>query len=68
MRTSPLGDAYVIDHPDGEAYHQFAWKAAVERAYSYRGMYLIAERQHRILGGGGNVVDLSEYVHDKSPI
>ena len=43
-------DAYVFNHPDGLAYHLFAWKTAVEGAYGYPSIYLIAEHNDRICG------------------
>lgn len=43
-------DQYVSSHPNGIAYHFFAWKEAVEEAYGFRGYYLIAENKKRIQG------------------
>jgi FemAB-related protein (PEP-CTERM system-associated) len=43
-------DAFVGSHPEGLAYHQFAWKEAVKRAYGFQGVYLIAERGRKICG------------------
>lgn len=43
-------DAYVLSHPEGLAYHQFAWKRAIEEAYGFEGLYLLAEQDNRICG------------------
>lgn len=43
-------DTYVLAHPDGYAYHQCAWKDAVERAYGFEGIYLMAEEEGRLAG------------------
>jgi len=43
-------DAYVRRHPNGLAYHQFAWKQAVEQAYGLDACYLLAEEQGRVAG------------------
>jgi FemAB-related protein (PEP-CTERM system-associated) len=43
-------DAFVLDYPEGSAYHLYAWKKAVEEAYGFRGIYLLAEGQGRICG------------------
>lgn len=45
-----IWDAYVLAHPDGYAYHQCAWKEAVERAYGLEGIYLMAEKAGRLCG------------------
>jgi FemAB-related protein (PEP-CTERM system-associated) len=49
-------DTYVLAHPDGYAYHRCAWKDAVERAYGFDGIYLMAEEGGR-LGGVLPLVD-----------
>ena len=36
-------DDYVLSHPLGGAYHLFAWKQAVERAYHHQCVYLMAQ-------------------------
>lgn len=43
-------DAYVLNHPEGLAYHQFAWKMAVERAYGFKGIYLVADECGQLRG------------------
>ena len=43
-------DDYVLTHPNGLAYHQFAWKEAVAEAYSFDSRYLLAECNGRICG------------------
>jgi FemAB-related protein (PEP-CTERM system-associated) len=42
-RDQPAWDRFVQDHPEGLAYHAWAWKQAVEAAYGFSGLYLIAE-------------------------
>jgi FemAB-related protein (PEP-CTERM system-associated) len=46
----PAWDEYVLNHPDGLAYHQFAWKKAVNEAYGFADCYLLAEEQGAIVG------------------
>lgn len=41
---------YVLNHPDGLAYHQYAWKLAVNEAYRFKACYLIAEENEQICG------------------
>ncbi len=43
-------DGYVIKHPDGLAYHQYAWKKAVADAYKFSARYLVAAQGERICG------------------
>ena len=43
-------DSYVLQHPDGLAYHLYAWKNAVEQAYGYTGAYLLAEEKGMVRG------------------
>lgn len=43
-------DRYVLSHPDGLAYHLFGWKLAVEAAYGFKGMYLLATDGGSIVG------------------
>ncbi len=43
-------DAYVWNHPQGVAYHQFAWGQAVKNAYRFEPVYLIAEMGSEIVG------------------
>jgi FemAB-related protein (PEP-CTERM system-associated) len=63
-------DAFVLRHPQGLAYQLYAWKTAVEQAYGFRGLYLLAEEQGVVCGvlplihfkasllGGGRFVSL----------
>ena len=46
----PAWDNYVLNHPDGLAYHQFAWKKAVKEAYGFSDCYLLAEEHDAIVG------------------
>jgi FemAB-related protein (PEP-CTERM system-associated) len=57
MRIRRLGsdekqawDDYVAAHPQALPYHRHAWKDAVEAAYGFEGIYLVAEEQGRIDG------------------
>jgi len=43
-------DTYVLNHPQALAYHLFAWKEAVKKAYGFDALYLIAERHQKITG------------------
>jgi len=43
-------DAYVRRHPKGLAYHQFAWKRAVKKAYNLDACYLLAEEHGNVAG------------------
>ena len=43
-------DDYVLNHPAGIAYHLYAWKEAVERAYGFKGYYLAAMKHNNIMG------------------
>lgn len=43
-------DAYVDQHPQGLAYHYYAWRQAVEHAYRHDGHYLLAETAAGIVG------------------
>jgi len=43
-------DNYVLNHPDGLAYHQFAWKKSIKEAYGFDDCYLLAEDDDKILG------------------
>lgn len=43
-------DTYVLTHPQGLPYHQFAWKAVVEEAYGFKGIYLVAEINDEFAG------------------
>lgn len=55
-----LWNEYVVSHPHGLAYHRFAWKEAVERAYRFACPYLLAEE-------GGAVRGVLPLVHLKPP-
>ncbi len=56
-----LWDGYVHDHPHGLAYHRFAWKDAVERAYGFDCPYLVAV-------DGGRVRGVLPLVHVRPPL
>ncbi len=43
-------DDYVDQHPQGLAYHYYAWRQAVEQAYRHEGHYLLAETSTGIVG------------------
>ena len=43
-------DNYVLSHSDGTAYQLFAWKKAVEKAYNFKGLYLLAKRGFDVCG------------------
>jgi FemAB-related protein (PEP-CTERM system-associated) len=54
-------DAFVLRHPNGLAYQLYAWKLAVEQAYGFRGLYLLAEEQ-------GAVCGVLPLIHLKAPL
>ncbi|HXV19770.1 MAG TPA: FemAB family XrtA/PEP-CTERM system-associated protein [Desulfuromonadales bacterium] len=60
-RDQSAWDAFVLNHPDGLAYHQYGWKKAVEQAYGFQGAYLLAER-------GGDVCGVLPMIHLKTPL
>nr|WP_240191825.1 FemAB family XrtA/PEP-CTERM system-associated protein [Desulfoprunum benzoelyticum] len=43
-------DTYVLAHPAGTAYQLFAWGKAVEQAYGFRRVYLLAEDSGKVCG------------------
>ncbi len=43
-------NAYVLNHPQGIAYQLFAWKEAAEKAYGFKGIYLISGNGNKISG------------------
>ena len=43
-------DNYVLNHPEGTAYQLFAWQEAVERAYHFKGIYLLAKKKLSVCG------------------
>ena len=43
-------DAFVSAHEEATAYHLFAWRAAVEKAYGHQGHYLMAEENGQVVG------------------
>ena len=49
-QDEPAWNHYVLTHPDGLAYHLFAWKNAVQEAYGFDSCYLIAEQNQKITG------------------
>jgi FemAB-related protein (PEP-CTERM system-associated) len=54
-------DAFVSRHADGLAYHLYAWRKAVEQAYGFPGVYLLAER-------GGDVCGVLPLIRMKAPL
>jgi len=54
-------DAYVNQHPDSSAYHLAAWRQAVERAYRFAGVYLMAVR-------GTDICGVLPMIHCKIPL
>ena len=49
-RDQQAWDAYVRHHPRGLAYHQFAWKQAINQAYGLDACYLLAEERGSVIG------------------
>jgi FemAB-related protein (PEP-CTERM system-associated) len=43
-------DAYVSSRPDASAYHVFAWRDLIARAFGHDTRYLVAESERRIVG------------------
>ena len=43
-------DRYAAGHPEGLAYHCWAWKKTVESAYGFPGFYLLAKRGDEVCG------------------
>ena len=43
-------DDYVLKQSSGTAYQLFAWRKAVEDAYAFKGLYLLAEDDTGICG------------------
>lgn len=43
-------DGYVLAHPEGVAYQLWAWCEAVETAYGFSGVYLLAEDDGQLRG------------------
>lgn len=43
-------DEYVSGRKDGVAYHDFAWKQAIEDAYGFECPYFIAEKANQVCG------------------
>jgi FemAB-related protein (PEP-CTERM system-associated) len=69
MKDFAAWDEYVMNHPRGLAYHQVAWRIAVNNAYKFTGPYLLAFKGGRIHGvlpliffkrpfGGGEMISL----------
>ena len=56
----PRWDDYVLAHPQGLAYHLYSWKKAVEEAYGFSGVYLLAEH-------GGTILGILPLVHLRTP-
>ena len=49
-RDKARWDAYVLGHPRGVAYQLFAYREAVEAAYGFKGIYLMAVQGNSIQG------------------
>jgi FemAB-related protein (PEP-CTERM system-associated) len=49
-REKEAWDAYALSHPSGSAYHLYAWKQAVERAYGFPCPYFLAENKGKVCG------------------
>jgi FemAB-related protein (PEP-CTERM system-associated) len=47
LKDKSAWDEYVLNHPHGNVYHLPAWKDAVEKAYKFKGCYLIAKNDTR---------------------
>ena len=45
-----MWDDFVLNHPEGLAYHLFAWKMAIENAYAHSCTYLYAEQDGQFAG------------------
>lgn len=43
-------DSFVREHPHGSPFHLHAWRAGIQRTFSYRPCYLLAERAGRVCG------------------
>ena len=43
-------DDYVLDHPQGFAYHLYAWRRAVADGYGFPGLYLMARDGAKVRG------------------
>jgi FemAB-related protein (PEP-CTERM system-associated) len=48
--AGPAWDAYGATHPAASNYHQWAWRAILERAFGHRTVYLEARRAAAIVG------------------
>ena len=45
-----IWDEYVLNHPNGIAYHLYAWGEAVEKAYGFKSHYFMALRDNKTVG------------------
>lgn len=45
-----IWNSFVLNHPSASPYHMFAWKTAVETAYSHKAYYLMAVEGEKIAG------------------
>ena len=43
-------DDYVLKHVNGTSYQLFGWRMAVEKAYGFKGCYLLAEDKAGVCG------------------
>lgn len=50
VQDQPAWDDYVLSHPAGLAYHQFAWSLAIREAYGFESYYLLAAADEKIVG------------------
>jgi len=50
VTDAPGWDAFVDRFSDASPYHLWAWKEAVEDAYSHKGYYLLAEENGAVVG------------------
>ncbi len=55
-------NAYVATHPNATHYHQYDWKAVIERNFQQVTWYFAARNQH------GEIVGVASAVHMKNPI
>ena len=49
-RDQEAWDEYARHHPKGLAYHLFAWKKAINKAYGLAACYLLAAERDRVVG------------------
>lgn len=59
--TEPEWDEFVAAHPDGNFFHQAAWRRVLERAFRHRTYFIIARR-------GADIVGVLPLAHVKSAL